>query len=206
MGKFEDRQEKLAVYLFKHLDLFYEVPIFMGNEMTHYTVRVDGKIISYKGYTSSKPIVVKSINGPHGYQKVNISMHGKEKLISVHRLVAEAFIPNPDNKPEVNHKDGNKKNNAVWNLEWVTSKENIAHAYRTGPRKGMKGDDHPCRKISSDTARWICELLKTGKYSYKEIAEKTNATYTIVKKIKTRERWREISEGYDFSKYDERKK
>ena len=206
MGKIKKRQEKLAEYLFKHLDLFYEVPIFMNGEMTPYTVRVDGKVISYKGYVSDKPIEVKPINGAHGYQKVNISMHNKEKLVSIHRLVAEAFIPNPDNKPEVNHIDGNKKNNAVWNLEWVTPKENIAHAYRTGLRKGMKGDAHPCRKISADTARWICDLIATGKFSYKEIAEKTGSTYTIVKKIKNRERWTEMSEGYDFSKYDERKK
>lgn len=52
----------------------------------------------------------------------------------------------------------------------------------------MKGDKHPCRKISADTARWICDLIATGKFSYKEIAEKTGATYIIVKKIKNRER------------------
>ena len=61
----------------------------MNGEMTPYTVRVDGKVISYKGYVSDKPIEVKPINGAHGYQKVNISMHNKEKLVSIHRLVAK---------------------------------------------------------------------------------------------------------------------
>ena len=59
-----------------------------------------------------------------GYLRVYLSKNGKRKHHKVHRLVARAFIPNPENKPQVNHIDGNKKNNSITNLEWVTDTEN----------------------------------------------------------------------------------
>ena len=67
-----------------------------------------------------------------GYERVGLFKCDREKRYRVHRLVAEVFIPNPDNLPQVNHKDGNKRNNCVSNLEWVTAKENMVHAHITG--------------------------------------------------------------------------
>lgn len=63
------------------------------------------------------------------YKKVNMNQNGKRVTKKIHRLVAESFIPNPLNKPQVNHIDGNKENNQVKNLEWVTASENISHSY-----------------------------------------------------------------------------
>lgn len=79
---------------------------------------------------------VKSIKGNkilklqlrEGYFRIGLHSNSVSKYFSVHRLVAQTFIPNPDNKPEVNHIDGDKKNNNTNNLEWVTSKENTRHA------------------------------------------------------------------------------
>ena len=71
-----------------------------------------------------------------GYLFVNLQIaKNKKKAFSVHRLVATYFIPNPENKPEVNHIDGNKKNNVVTNLEWTTRQENELHAFREGLAK-----------------------------------------------------------------------
>lgn len=70
-----------------------------------------------------------------GYLRLGLSGNGKVRYDSIHRLVAGAFIPNPKNLPEVNHIDGNKLNNGVENLEWVTKGQNQIHAYKTGLRK-----------------------------------------------------------------------
>lgn len=67
-----------------------------------------------------------------GYLRLRLSFHNKKATAKVHRLVAIAFIPNPENKPQVNHKDTDKHNNNVDNLEWATNGENQIHAYRTG--------------------------------------------------------------------------
>jgi hypothetical protein len=64
------------------------------------------------------------------YRCVSVTENGVQKHYSVHRLVANAFIPNPENKPQVNHIDGDPSNNCVDNLEWVTGKENVLHAYK----------------------------------------------------------------------------
>lgn len=67
-----------------------------------------------------------------GYLYVHLCVHDERKMRRVHRLVAEAFIPNPDHKPQTNHKNGNKLDNRVYNLEWVTASENGLHSYANG--------------------------------------------------------------------------
>jgi len=67
-----------------------------------------------------------------GYRIFNLSKNGSNSIKTAHRLVAIAFIPNIDNKPQVNHINGNKSDNRVENLEWVTPKENISHGFKTG--------------------------------------------------------------------------
>lgn len=70
-----------------------------------------------------------------GYRQIELRINKQKKTHSVHRLVAIAFIRNPKNKPCINHKDGNKANNLVSNLEWATYTDNLCHAYKIGLRK-----------------------------------------------------------------------
>lgn len=87
-----------------------------------------------KPYTQKEKILKPAKNNK-GYNICVLTKNMKSKTFSIHRLVAEAFIPNPKNLPQVNHKDGNKQNNRVDNLEWITNYDNIQHSIRTGIRK-----------------------------------------------------------------------
>ena len=87
-------------------------------------------------YTIHEKIIKQRINKKrYGYCELSLHKNGKEKRFKVHRLVAEAFIPNPNNLPEVNHIDGNKENNHILNLEWVTPSENQKHRHKLGNNK-----------------------------------------------------------------------
>lgn len=97
----------------------------------------------------------------NGYLKLLICKNGVKKPCYVHRLVAETFIPNPDNKPEVNHKNGNKADNRVENLEWATRKENMQHRSNV---LGFKGSKKLLGKCGKDCAKSkIVEQIKDGK-------------------------------------------
>lgn len=89
---------------------------------------LERRINSSVGTRVVKPQYKKYFINDKGYYTVNLSLKGKNKTISVHRIVSKAFIPNPENKPAVNHKDMNKLNNSLENLEWVTYQENTNHA------------------------------------------------------------------------------
>lgn len=91
---------------------------------TNYYITEDGKLFNDKKQ-------MKTYKGER-YEKVVLKINDKATMKYIHRLVAEAFIPNPQNKATVNHIDGNKMNNCVSNLEWATQSENNYHSYKTG--------------------------------------------------------------------------
>lgn len=93
----------------------------------NYAVNEQGEIFSHTKQRKLTPKV-----NHDGYLRIQLWSGGKCEFVSIHRLIAETFLPNPDMKPFVNHKDGNKRNNTVSNLEWCTQKENISHAWKTG--------------------------------------------------------------------------
>ena len=128
-----------------------------------YKISNFGNVLSmnYRGNTK-KPNVLTPIKHHLGYMLIHLV--GKDKKIKmkmIHTLVADAFIPNPENKKYVNHIDGNKQNNHVSNLEWVTSKENMNHAIRTGLRNPHK-NNHP-KGADTPNSTIILQYTKDGK-------------------------------------------
>lgn len=138
---FGDIQWKTLVYNGEAFDKF-EIS-------THGEIRnsITGKI--YKTWVNHK-----------GYEQVCVSLGSisKKKVFRIHKAVAETFIPNLDKKPQVNHKDGNKLNNNVTNLEWATNSENMKHAYETGlvDTENMNQINMiPCAKLDLKTGNII---------------------------------------------------
>jgi len=106
-------------------EIWKDIPGFEG----FYEISSFGRIKSFKKNRDGE--ILKLTNKKGHYFSFVLQGKGKErKSARIHRLVAEAFIPNPDNLPEVNHKDGNKQNNMVDNLEWCTSSHNVQHSIR----------------------------------------------------------------------------
>ena len=114
----------------------------------HYQISTFGRIKSLKKCHEKilKPFVDKD-----GYLSIALSKDGKVRKFKVHRLVAQAFIPNPDGKPQINHRDGNKMNNHVDNLEWNTDRENNLHAIKTGLRPYQRNDN---RALTDEQVAW----------------------------------------------------
>ena len=102
-----------------------------------YKVSDDGKVMTTKTGRILKP----NINY-RGYEKVCLFKADRKKRVYVHRLVAMTFIPNPEDKPQVNHIDGDKRNNKVSNLEWVTNEENMKHSVEMG----LRANSHNSKK------------------------------------------------------------
>lgn len=143
----------------------------LGNIKAGYkeVVCSNGKIRKYKE-KNIKPRI-----DPKGYQFITLYGHQYNRQFRIHTLVALAFIPNPENKPCVNHKDSVRTNNKVNNLEWVTHSENTMHAY-------LKGVIKPPKKLTESAVEDI-RILHKQKEKQHIIAKKFNISQTQVSRI-----------------------
>lgn len=116
-----------------------------------YKVSNYGRVKSLNYNKTKKEKELKLYKNKKGYFSVNLYLNKKIHSKLVHRLVAETFIPNPKNKPQVNHIDGDKTNDKVDNLEWVTNKENVIHSWKTGLSKKKYGKQTNCKKVNQYT-------------------------------------------------------
>lgn len=164
-----------------------------------YLVTSDGDVMHNKNLKKLKPKLTKS-----GYLELGIDIHGERKYSGIHRIVAKCFIPNPDNKPFVNHINGVKTDNRVDNLEWVTHQENMDHAKRTGLIH--KGDNAPSRKREADQenlteakVHQICALLEKG-YRNVDVSNELGVKGHNVSLVRSKTVWAHISDQYSYPK------
>ncbi len=160
-----------------------------------HAINCNGEVIRIK---TRKPI--KSYPNKKGYLQVCLQ---NKKSYRIHRLVAELFVENPEGKPQVNHKDGNKLNNSHTNLEWVTNEENQKHAIESGlwdeisPKISQRqiGSGNSCAKLDEDDVLTIYELFKNG-VAVGVIAKKYNVNHSNISAIKAGKSWKHLYHHY----------
>ena len=147
-----------------------------------YSISDDGEVWSYYKQEYMKPNL-----GGYGYKQIQLAKNGKRKTYQIHKLVLEHFTEKVSGKEFCNHKNGDKHDNRIENLEWCTISENNKHAYRTG----LKGK-------SVGNPKYLIEQIKAAKYllhtsmTGKEIAKATGMSESCVSLIKRNERWCDI--------------
>lgn len=159
--------------------------VWINGYENRYQVSNLGRI---KSFGRNTPLIMK-LKDIRGYKNVILFNGIYKKTKQVHRLVAQSFIPNPFNLPEVNHINGNKADNCVTNLEWISKSDNIKHAWKNG-LKNQDGENNPNCVLTDDIVRNI--LLK-GKYgTYTQMSKDYGISRSTLEHILKRHTWKHI--------------
>lgn len=160
-------------------------------ENTNYFITKEGKVFNSKN---------KELKLDSSTEYLRILLYypdGTTRKQVVHRLVAKAFVPNPENKPIVNHIDGNKLNNHFSNLEWVTIKENAEHASRLGLLT-YRGSNHHNSTYSEEVIENILKLLSEG-YRNCDVCSELGLPKNIVSSVRNGASWKHLREKYNIN-------
>jgi hypothetical protein len=179
------------------------IPEFSGYDVSSLgrvrsTDRFSGK---RRGLVKGKELVQTS--NKRGYPEVRLFKDSKSTAKVVHRLVAKAFIPNDENKLQVNHIDGNKLNNKTSNLEWMNNSENQKHAYSLGLQPSRAGEGNGRSVLTDEKVTTIKELYNSGKTA-KEVSEILEVSLYTVRAIIAGKTWK--FNTTDILRRDERRK
>lgn len=150
-------------------------------EFPNYRIYKSGSIAGTRG-------ILKHEITNRGYARVTLCANGKTKRFSVHRLIAITFVTG-NTSLMVNHKDGNKLNNASYNLEWCTSKENVAHCIKNGLQK-LTGSFNPCSKLNE---KQVAEIKKLkGTFTQRELGLRYGVSKTLIQYIHNGRNWTHV--------------
>jgi len=150
---------------------------------------IDRIIDTKSGKRIMKGKIMSSKPGIQGYPHITLNYKGKYKGYGLHRLLAICFIPNPNNYPCVNHKDGNKLNYSLDNLEWCTHVKNIRHAYQNGLTPIRKGINNKSSVLNPEKINQILDIVKNTEISYKEIGKIFNVSSSCIGDIVKGKTW-----------------
>lgn len=123
-----------------------------------------------------------------GYKHVGFTKNGRAVTVTIHRMVAMAFLNNPDNLPSINHKDGDKSNNFASNIEWCTHLENLTHAFDNGLRVPVKNEEHWNSKLKCSDIHVIRNRLSCGDM-IKSVAQDFGVSAACISAIKNGRSW-----------------
>lgn len=166
---------------------FYEVSNLGNVRIVERRVRFGNQ------FRTVKPKNLKPNDNGKGYKYYSLRVNGgKVKHVYAHRVVAEVFLCNCFDLPEVNHIDGNKSNNCVDNLEWCTRSENLVHAHRTGLNYSLKGEANPQAKLTTEKVLKVRELFATGNYMQITLADMFGISRGYIHAIIHRTKWKHI--------------
>lgn len=143
-----------------------------------------------KSFQRGKPRILKVSLNSGGYLYTRLCRDGKHKGCKIHRLVAQAFIPNPDGKPQVNHINGIKADNRAENLEWVTPSENSRHAVATGLQSALQGEEHSNAKLTNEQVRYVRE--NPDNLSGRELARRFNVNPQTISDVQRGKKYRNV--------------
>ena len=169
----------------------------------HYFVSNLGSVKTNNHYGSGKDAILKPAKDNKGYLRVSLTKDKILKTYKVHRLVALAFIENPNNKPQVNHKNGIKTDNRIDNLEWCTNTENVHHAINLGlfvfstPEKSVNkqvksGELNGCHLLTEKQVLEIRSKFKPREYTRKMLALEYGVKESTIKDVVLNKSWRHI--------------
>lgn len=185
------------------MEIWKEIPGFSNYQISNKSNVKSIARIKYKKYGGKynglivpqsypEKILTPRLNNA-GYYGVHLYHEGRMQTFSIHRLVALAFLPNPENKETINHIDGNKQNNTLSNLEWATVQENLTHARATGLLICNKGTDCHNAKLSENNVRAIRVLNKHLGISQNRLAKIYSVSAGSVQDLIQRRTWKHIT-------------